>query len=198
MQPCTVRVKDRPALARALRDSTGREREGGGRGFGQHPRGVLGDEERGEEAHQSGGVHRLQTNIIEGAHGELVARGEDHMVQLPAFRKESGDVTFDAAGVTEVAGMPREAGFGGRVGFQERGDGGFDPGRIGGGEHDGGAGFKGGFSHAVANPGRAADNEDARGGEFVSVFSGVGHSRSSRLVVYGRLGVTPCGRWKFN
>ena len=176
MEARRIRVDDRPARTRALRDGAGREREGRGGGFGQHSRSVFGDEGRGEEAHHAGGLERFQSQIIKGYHGERIARGDDHVVQLPAFREEAGDVALEAAGVAEVAGVAREAGFGGRVGFQERGDGGVDAGGLRGGEYDGGALFEDGFGGAVADPGRAADDEDAGGGELMGVFGRVSHS----------------------
>lgn len=67
------------------------------------------------------------------------------------FIQEIREIAFERCFVVEVAGVPGDASFGGWVGGLQFGDGGGDAVRVGRGDGDSGAEFKGGFCDAVAD-----------------------------------------------
>ena len=100
--------------------------------------------------------------------------------------EEGLDVGFDGVFDAEVAGEALEAGFRVRVGREELGDLVVDLGLPRAGDGDVGAGFETGFSDGEAEPGCAAEDEDAGVGELGGEFGG--HCVSEFGVLRGSVG----------
>ena len=162
MQARRIAIDYRPIRHRLLAHRARGQHERRGRRLGQHARGVLGDDQRSEEARHARLLDERQGDFVERHRRQLVAGGVDDVVERAALGEQAGDVRFQRVGGGEVAGEAAEAGFGGRVRGQEGGDGGVDARGLRGGEDDGGVGFEAGFGDGVADAGGAAD--DAAGG----------------------------------
>ena len=158
MQARRIAVDDRPVGHGALADGARRQHERRGGRLGQHARGVLRDDQRGEEARHAGLLDARQRDLVERHRRQLVARGVDDVVERAALGEEPGDVRFQRVRGGEVAGETAEAALGGWVGGEQGGEGGVDARGLRGGEDHSGVGFEAGFGNAVADAGGAADD----------------------------------------
>lgn len=197
MRSRAVRPIQRPIGNRLLAHRARGQRDGRAGPGGQVAGREFREQERGGEADLAGPVDRLEADLAQAADRQLVARGEDDVVQQSGCGgvvSISITATIAAAGGAAVREQIRQVGFhggrgevageglqtvrilgGGRVGLPERGEGGLDALRRGGGDDDVGAVLERGFGDGVADAGCTADDEDAVGVEFGGVFLSVGH-----------------------
>ena len=120
MQASRIAAHDGPVGHGAVADSAGGQDNGRGGAGVEVGGGVLGEKQRGKEAHVACALDGFEGGVLEGDGGEGIAGGEDEMVEFAqAFFSvgvEGFDIRFHGGAVGEIAWEAGKAVLGGGVG----------------------------------------------------------------------------------